>query len=153
MGKVGNTVAIETITQTSQRSCTMDDPPRGAGMDQLRDFLELVRQQGCAQGNFLGLLHVLIGRRIALADGTVVSTGQSWRAVAALLKKVRWAPEAAGELAVDATTLPPRDRERYWYMAIAAARVDSTTAQAAGDRLAALLTPLGYVVGPAPGTR
>jgi len=119
-------------------------------MEQLRDFLELVRQQGVAQGNFLGLLHVLIGRRITLADGTVVSAGQSWRAVAAILKKVRWAPEAAQELPVDLTNLPPRDRERYWYMAITAARVDSAAAIQAGDRLAQSMAPLGYVIGPAP---
>ena len=119
-------------------------------MDQLRDFLELVRQQGLAQGNFLGLLHLLIGRRIALADGTVVSTGLTWRAAATLLKKVRWAPEAAQELSLDISTLPPRDRERYWYMAIAAARVSSQEAIDAGDRLAQSVTALGYVIGPAP---
>ena len=48
-------------------------------MDRLREFLEAVRQHGYARGNFLGLLHVLIGRRIARADGTLVSGGLTWK--------------------------------------------------------------------------
>lgn len=123
---------------------------RSPGMDQLREFMEAVRQQGQANKNFLGLLHVLIGRRISRTDGTLVSTGMSWREAAALLKKLRWDREAVRELGIDPGTLPPRDRERFWYLAIAQARVDSSKAIAAGDRLAEAVQPSGYVIGPAP---
>jgi len=120
-------------------------------MDRLREFLEAVRQHGYARGNFLGLLHVLIGRRIARADGTLVSGGLTWRELAALLKRVRWEPEAVQELGLDPATLPPRDRQRFWYSAISQAGVDSETAARAGDRLARALQAAGYVVGSAPG--
>src|SRR5436305_2295440 len=111
-------------------------PTRGQVMDRLREFLELVREQGLASGNLLGLLHILIGRKVSLADGTEVSRGQTWRDVAALFKKLRWDPEQVSELELDAAALPPRDRQRYWYQAIAQATVDSADAIAAADRLA-----------------
>jgi len=117
-------------------------------MDRLREFLEVVKEQGA--GNFLGLLHLLIGRKLSLADGTEVSAGLTWRDVAALLKKVRWDREAVAELGLNPDDLPPRDRERYWYLAIARAKVDSPEAQAAGECLAAAVRGAGYVIGPAP---
>jgi hypothetical protein len=120
-------------------------------MDRLREFLEAVRKQGAAQGHFRGLLHILIGRRITLADGTLVSGGMTWRELAALLKKHRWDREAVRELGLDPANLPPRDRQRFWYSAIAAAGVNSPAATAEADQLAAPLAALGYVVGPAPG--
>jgi hypothetical protein len=120
-------------------------------MDRVRHFLDDVRTRGLARGNFLGLLNVLIGRRIDLADGTAVSAGITYRELAALLKRVRWEREAAAELGADPKALPPRDRERYWYQAIAQARVDSPRATAAGDKMAERLRAAGYVVGPAPG--
>jgi hypothetical protein len=120
-------------------------------MDRLREFLETVRKQGVAQGNFLGLLHILIGRRIALPDDTLVSGGMTWRELAAVLKKVRWDREAVRELGQDPADLPPRDRQRYWYTAIAHSGVNSAAATAAGDLLVEPLGKLGYVVGPAPG--
>jgi hypothetical protein len=120
-------------------------------MDQLREFLATVEARGAAHGNFRGLLHVLIGRRITRADGTPVSAGQTWREAAALLKRARWPREAVKELGLDPAELAPRDRERYWYMAIARAGIDSAAVVAAGDRLAEDLRPLGYVVGPPPG--
>lgn len=119
-------------------------------MDGLRDLLTDFKQQGHAQGNFLGLLHVLIGRRVELADGTLVSNGTAWRELAVLLKKVRWEKEAVRELGLDPATLPPRDRQRYWYAAITQAQVDSVKAIQAGDRLAETMRKLGYHVGPAP---
>ena len=120
-------------------------------MDAVREFLEDLRQRGYAEGNFLGLLHVCIGRRVEKADGSLVSPGQTWRDLAALLKKLRWSPEAAAELGVDPATLPPRDRQRYWYAAICQAHVDSPEAVAAGDRLAQALAEAGYRVSGAPG--
>jgi hypothetical protein len=119
-------------------------------MDRLREFLEAVSQHGVAQGNLRGLMHVLIGRRISLADGTPVSTGMTWRQLAAVLKKQRWDREAVRELGLDPANLPPRDREKFWYAAIAQAGVGSAAASAAGDQLVAPLRALGYEVGAAP---
>lgn len=119
-------------------------------MDRLREFLTAVEDQGVAQGRFLGLLHLLIGRRIALDDGTPVCAGLTWREVAALLKKVRWDRDSVKELGLDPAGLPPRDRERYWYTAITQARVGSDQARIAGDQLAQALLSLGYVISAAP---
>jgi hypothetical protein len=120
-------------------------------MDRLREFLEDVRRSGLAQGNFLGLLNVVIGRRISLPDGTLVSTGVTWRELAAMLKKLRWEREAVAELGLDPDRLPPRDRERYWFSAIAQAQVASDKATAAGNQFAKELAAAGYQVGPPPG--
>ncbi len=121
-------------------------------MDRVRQFLGDIKQREVARGNLLGLLNVLIGRRVALADGTPISTGLTYRALAAHLKRVRWPREAVAELGVAPSSLPPRDRERYWYQAIVQARVDSPQATAAGDTLAEALRAAGYDVGPAPGS-
>jgi hypothetical protein len=120
-------------------------------MDPVRRFLEEIKGQSLARGNFLGLLNVLIGRRIQKRDGTLVDNGIHWRELAALLKKVRWDKEAIHELQLDPTRLPPRDRQRYWYAAIVQARVDSLEAFRAGERMAQQLRTLGYEVGAAPG--
>src|SRR5271154_660976 len=104
---------------------------RGEGS--MRDFLDDLKEKGLAQGNLLGLLHVLIGRRIEKSDGTVVSVGQTWREAAAWLKKARWEKEAVRELGLDPDALPPRDRQRYWYAAITQAKVAGPAAVAAGD--------------------
>jgi hypothetical protein len=119
-------------------------------MDQLREFLETVKQTGVAKGNLRGLLHILIGRHIARPDGTVVSTGLSWRALANLLKLTRWEPETVADLGLDSESLPPRDRQRYWYGAIAQSGVDTPQARTAGDKLATALKKHGYVIGPGP---
>jgi hypothetical protein len=123
---------------------------RGVGMDRLREFLETVRSEGVARGNLRGLLHVLIGRRIALADGTEVSAGMTWRDCAGLLKRARWDREVVREIGVDPATLPPRDRQRFWYTAIAQAGLATPAASESGDQLIEPLGALGYVVGPAP---
>jgi hypothetical protein len=120
-------------------------------MDQLRELLNAVRDHGAVRGNFLGLLHILIGRRITRADGTPVSGGMTWRELAALFKQLRWDREAVRDLKMEPAALPPRDRERFWYTAIAQAEVSSTAAKTAGDRLTLPLKTLGYLVGPAPG--
>jgi hypothetical protein len=119
-------------------------------MDQLREFLKIIDQGRLAQGNLLGLIHVLIGRRITRQNGTVVSTGLTWRDLAGLLKRVRWNPQSVAELGLDPAALPPRDRQRFWYIAITQAAVHSAKAQSAGDQLAQALQSHGYVVGPAP---
>jgi hypothetical protein len=122
-------------------------------MDQLRELLEAIRAAGVARGRFLGLLHVLIGRKVTRDDGALVSGGLTWREAAALLRGLRWEPDVVAELGIDPKTLPARDRQRYWYTAIAQADVGSAAASAAADALAKPLRALGYVVGPAPGEK
>jgi hypothetical protein len=117
----------------------------------LREFLDELKSHGQAEGHFLGLLHILIGRRLARKDGAVISQGLAWREVASWLKKVRWDKDAALALGLKPDELPPRDRERYWYQVIARANVDSPAALQAAEALAAKLHQLGYIVGPAPG--
>jgi hypothetical protein len=121
-------------------------------MDGLREFLEDLKRHGYAQGNLLGLFHVLIGRRIVRPDRTLISNGITWRELAELLKKVRWDKEAVRELPVGVASLPPRDRVRYWYLAIVRAHVDSPEAMQAGERLADQLRAAGFIIGPAPRT-
>lgn len=120
-------------------------------MDSLRELLEAVRERDLARGQFRGLLHILVGRRISREDGTVVSSGTTWRDLASLFKRLRWDREAVRELGLDPAELPPRDRQRFWYTAIARGGIDSTTASEAAERLIEPLQELGYVVGPAPG--
>ena len=123
-------------------------------MDALPRLADEIKRGGWGRDHLLGLLHVLIGRRITRkADGEVVSTGATWRELAGLLKKFRWDPEAARELGLDPKYLPPRDRERYWYVAILKSGVDSPAAAAAGERFVAELRAHGYEVGPAPGSK
>jgi hypothetical protein len=119
-------------------------------MDGLRAFLSDLQRHGTARGNFLGLLNVLIGRHIETADGTVISNGVPWRTLAQVLKRVRWDKEAVRELGLEPSALPPRDRQRYWYLAIVHAHVDSEAAAKAGEQMAEILCSAGYKVGPAP---
>jgi hypothetical protein len=128
-------------------------PVRSHGMDGVLAFLNELQKHGLPGDNLLGLLHVLIGRRITLSDGTVISTGLTWRDTAGALKRVRFNPQSVRHLGLNPDELPPRDRQRFWYAAITQAHVDSPAAVEAGDRLAALVQPLGYVIGPAPGRK
>lgn len=120
-------------------------------MDAVTEFIDEVRKQGYARGNFLGLLNVLIGRRLEAPDATIISAGQTWRTLASLLKKLRWDKDEMKELGISLTNLPPRDRERFWYAVIVQAKVDSPAAVEAGDRLAEALRAAGYRVGKSPG--
>ena len=116
-------------------------------MDALSVFLHELLKTGRAQGNLLGLLHVLIGRKIRRTDGnTTVSNGLTWRDLAGWLKKVRWDPDAVRELGLDPDDLPPRDRHRYWYSAIMQAKVNSPAAAEAGERFINAIRELGYDV-------
>ncbi len=116
-------------------------------MDALGALLNRLKKNEAVRGNFPGFLHVLIGRKIYL-DGTLVCGGISWRELATWLKKLRWDPDAVRELGLDPKDLPPRDRYRFWYLAIAAAQVDSPSAIAAGERFAQALVKMGYEVSP-----
>ena len=122
------------------------EPKRSLGDGRMREFLDDLKRHGYAQGNLLGLLHVLIGRRIEKADGKILSVGLTWRDTATWLKKVRWDKDAVRELGLEPANLPPRDRQRYWYTAISHAKVDSPEATAAGDKLGEKLKPAGYVI-------
>jgi hypothetical protein len=122
-------------------------------MDVLREFVNDLKRQGYVQGKFLGMLNVLIGRQIFNADGNLLSNGLTWRELADLLKRVRWPREAVRELGLDPAALAPRDRQRYWYQAIAKAQVDSGPATAAGEHFADMLRAAGYRVGAGPATR
>ncbi|HYV35392.1 MAG TPA: hypothetical protein VE988_06795 [Gemmataceae bacterium] len=115
-------------------------------MDALRGLLEDMKRSELDHGHLLGLFHLLIGRRLATAEGAQVSSGLTWREMAKLLQKARWPKDAVRELGLEPVALPPRDRQQYWYLAITLAGVDGDEAKLAGDRLAALLEPLGYRV-------
>jgi hypothetical protein len=114
-------------------------------MDAQRDFLEGIKEH--TQENFLGLLRLLIGSRIKEADGTIISNGLTWRELAALLKKAHWNTDCVRELGLDPETLAPRDRQRFWYSAIAQAGVDTEKATKAGEKLAEVVRKHGYVIG------
>ena len=116
-------------------------------MDRLQGFLSFLKAKRLAQGNFLGLLYVLIGRSIADANGDLISKGLTWRELSVLLQKVRWERDAVKELDIDPDELPPRDRQRYWFVAFARAGLDSKEAAEAGKRMAKVLEAEGYQVG------
>jgi hypothetical protein len=119
-------------------------------MDELRGLLELIDENKLAKGRLAGVFHVLIGRRVSKADGTMISTGLTWRQLANILKAAKFDKELVQELGADPDALAPRDREKMWYMAIGLAKVDSIAATAQADQLVPLLKQLGYVVGPSP---
>jgi len=120
-------------------------------MEGIRRFLLEIEEHGLIKGHLRGLLHTLVGRRITRLDGTVVASGLTWRQVAAELKQHRWDPELVRELGVAPEDLTTRDRQRFWYSAIAAAQIASPDASHAADVLARQLGKHGFVVGPAPG--
>jgi hypothetical protein len=119
-----------------------------ARMNRLSELLQCVHKNEEMAANFLGLLNVLIGRRITATSGEEVSRGMSWREAAALLRSVRWDKSAVRQLGLDPVDLPPRDRARFWYVAIAQAGVDTSKACRAGDQLAAELKKAGFLVNP-----
>lgn len=119
-------------------------------MERLREFLDLVRTQGLAAGRFRGVCHVAVGRRILDQAGQLVSAGITWRELSVLLKDLRYEKELVAELGVDPDDLAPRDRQRFWYSAIALARPDSAEARAEAELVVAAVKPFGYVVGPPP---
>lgn len=120
-------------------------------MDGIREVLTAAREAGLAAGYFRGLLHVAIGRKVVRGNGSTVSSGATWREVAAELKHLRFDPELVRELGVDPDALAARDRERFWYSVITLANVASREAVADAERLVPRLAALGYVVGPPPG--
>ena len=119
-------------------------------MEALPRLVKEIKAQGWASNHLLGFLHIMVGRRVTrTTDGVVVSTGLSWRDLASLLKKVRWDPDSVVDLGLDPKTLPPRDRERFWYAAITKAQLDSPAAKQAGEEFALILKEHGFEVGAA----
>ena len=51
-------------------------------MDVRLELLNRIKQEGWARGNLLGLLNVLIGRRIDGSAGQPISNGVTWRELA-----------------------------------------------------------------------
>lgn len=158
MGEVHTTVPLGVVTGAAriilpgtERDCG-ESCTRSHGMDGIRELLSAARDNGLAAGNFLGLLHISIGRKITRPDGSPVSSGFTWRMLAQELKNLRFDQEFVRELGLDPEALAARDRERFWYAAIASASVDSPEAVLAGDLLVPKLKNLGFIVGPAPST-
>jgi hypothetical protein len=120
------------------------DPEQDVGMDRLRELLVELKRDRLAQGNFLGLLNLLIGSTIETSQGELVTSGATWRHLAEQLKKVRWSKDAADELGIDLEGFAPRDRQRFWYQVIAHASVDSPAAREAGIQMLEQLGKLGY---------
>jgi hypothetical protein len=129
----------------------VENLPRSQGMEGVRELLSAARDGGLAAGNFRGLLHIAIGRRVTRGEGRLVSAGVTWRELAAELKHLRFDTDLVREFGADPQALAARDRERFWYSAIAVARVDSPEASAEADRLSPRLAVLGFTVGPPPG--
>ena len=119
-------------------------------MEGLEAFLEEIRKRGIAEGHLRGLLHILVGRKISRPDGSLVSAGMTWRALADLFKRLRWSPDAVRDLGLDPDALPVRDRQRYWFAAISAAQIESASASADADILVPPMSALGYIIGPPP---
>jgi hypothetical protein len=116
-------------------------------MDALTSLLDDLKKSGAAQGHFLGFLQVVIGRKITQKKGgKLVSAGVTWRELANRLQKVRWPADAVREFGLDPESLPPRDRERYWYTAITRAQVHTDEAKQAGDRFVTVLKKRGFEV-------
>lgn len=120
-------------------------------MDRLHEFLDALRRHQLVRGHFRAVLHVVIGRTIKGNDGVLVSNGVTWRDLAKSFQLLRWDKELVRELGLNPDDLPPRDRQRFWYMAIASAKVTTREAIELGDEFARLTSPLGYSIGPAPG--
>lgn len=115
-------------------------------MDRLREFLEIIKDRGTTNGRFRGFLHVLVGKKIQGAEGVVICQGMTWREAAALLKKCRWDRQAVLELGLNLADLPPRDREKFWYTAIARANLGSPQAITEASEFARDLANLGYTI-------
>lgn len=119
-------------------------------MDDVRVMLEAISEHGLARGRLRGVFHILIGRRVQKSDGSIITTGLTWRQLASVLKNAKFDKELVRELNADPDSLAPRDREKMWYLAIGLAKVDSIEATAQADQLVPLLKPLGYIVGGSP---
>ncbi|MEZ6139093.1 MAG: hypothetical protein R3B84_00845 [Zavarzinella sp.] len=115
-------------------------------MEGLAEFLETIRSRHLHLGYFRALLHICVGRKIMRADGTLLSSGVTWRQLAELLKNIRWDKESVRELGLNPDDLPPRDRYRYWYTAIGAAGIDSHACKQEAETFAQVLLLNGFTI-------
>jgi hypothetical protein len=149
------TVVAPSVARVVMPKPDRDDPlgrGRSQGMEGVQQLLEAARENGLVAGHFRGLLHIAIGRTVTRPDGTVIATGLTWRELSVVLRQMRFDRELVREFGADPDTLAPRDRERFWYSAIAHARVDSREAVADAEKLIGRLKDLGFVVGSLPGS-
>lgn len=112
--------------------------------------LELIRDRKLASGRLRGVFHLVIARKLARTDGTLLSTGVTWRELSQLLKSLKFDRELVKELGTDPDLLAPKDREKFWYAAISLAKVDSPQARREAEDLIEQLKPLGIVAVSAP---
>lgn len=119
-------------------------------MEKLLEFLETLRKHGFVAGHLRGVFHIVIGRRITDRSGNVVSAGVTWRELSNVLKDLRFDKDLVAEIGAVPDELSPRDRQRFWYSAIALAKPDSTEAHAQAEKLITALKPHGYTIGAAP---
>ena len=115
--------------------------------------LELIRDRKLASGRLRGVFHLVIARKLTRTDGTLLSTGVTWRELSQLLKSLKFDRELVKELGTDPDLLAPKDREKFWYAAISLAKVDSPQARREAEELLELLNPLGIVVASTAPTR
>ena len=105
-------------------------------MDGSRAVLELIRDRGLVAGRLRGFFHLVIGRTLSRGDGTILSTGVTWRELSQLLKLLKFDRDLVKELDADPDSISPKDREKFWYVAISLAKVDSAQARREAEELA-----------------
>ena len=116
-------------------------------MEALATLLDHIKKQGLATGNVLGFFHVLIGRHMQRGRTAKSSPPACPRAKLYELAQEGPLGHQPGHRAeYEAEELPPKDRQRFWYGAIAKAGVDSAAAAKAGDLFGRKLEALGYQV-------
>ena len=137
---------IETAIGAKADTASEPAGPRGGAMEGTQLFLEFVLKQGWAKGHLRGVFHIAIGRKVRDADGQVIAGGATWRELAAALKAVKFDKTLVKELGADPEALSVRDREKFWYAAIALSGVGSAEALAQAERLAVKLERSGWYV-------
>jgi beta-phosphoglucomutase-like phosphatase (HAD superfamily) len=116
-------------------------------MDGVVQLLELARQQGWQRTHLRGLWHLAIGRALHDAQGRLLSPGSTWRELANILKQLKYDRDLVLTLGLDPESLLAKDRDKFWYYAIAATKLDTPEARQQADELKAQLAPLGIIVG------
>lgn len=114
-------------------------------MEGVQTVLEVIREHHLAKGRLRGVLHLLIGKSLAAADGTLLTSGLTWRQLAAALRTARFDKKLAAEVGADPETLSPRDRERFWYAVIGLAHVESAEAILEAEQVLKALKSHGIV--------
>jgi hypothetical protein len=114
-----------------------------AAMDGLSQLLITIRDEKLAVGRLAGLFHLLISDTIADQTGAIIGNGLTWRQLAQALKEARFDKGLVEEIGADPATLSPRNRERFWNIAIGLAMA-SGTGPAQAEQLIRALKAHGY---------